>query len=92
VAVPPRKFVMTKVYISGDKLQLIWVGRRQNPRYQVQVAVDQTFAHVMLDTQTADNWIEMARPQSGRYFMRVRQLFEDGRNGGWDVPMAFDAP
>lgn len=92
VAVPPRKFVMTKVYISGDKLQLIWVGRRENPRYQVQVAVDQTFARIMLDTQTADNWIDMPRPQPGRYFMRVRQIFEDGRNGGWDVPMAFDAP
>ena len=92
LAVPPRKFVMTKVYISGDKLQLIWVGRRENLRYQVQVAVDQSFARVMLDTQTADNWIDMARPQPGRYFMRVRQIFEDGRNGGWDVPMAFDAP
>lgn len=92
VAVPPRKFVMTKVYVSGDKLQLIWVGRRENPRYQVQVAMDQAFSQMLLDTQTEDNWIDMARPRAGRYFMRVRNVSSDGRSGGWDVPMVFDAP
>ncbi|GAB4115853.1 MAG: hypothetical protein Fur0026_02220 [Sideroxydans sp.] len=92
VAVPPRKFVMTKVYVSGDKLQLIWVGRRENPSYQVQVAVDQTFARLLLDTKTSDNWIDIPRPRAGRYFLRVRQIDEAGRSSGWDVPMAFDAP
>ncbi|MDD2700044.1 MAG: FecR domain-containing protein [Sideroxydans sp.] len=92
VNVPPRRFAMTKVYVSGKQLQLRWVGRKQSVSYQVQVATRQDFQRPLLDVGTADNWVDMARPQSGRYFMRVRQIFAGGRAGEWDVPMMFDAP
>jgi hypothetical protein len=92
VNVPPRQFAMTKVYVSGKQLQLRWVGRKQSVSYQVQVAPRQDFQHLLLDAKTADNWIDMPRPQSGRYFLRVRQLFHGGQVGAWDVPMMFDAP
>ena len=92
VKVPPRQFAMTKVYVSGKQLQLRWVGRKQSVSYQVQVAPRQDFQHLLLDAKTAENWIDMPRPQSGRYFLRVRQIFSGGRAGGWDVPMMFDAP
>lgn len=92
VKVPPRQFAMTKVYVSGKQLQLRWVGRKQSVSYQVQVAPRQDFQHLLLDAKTAENWIDMPRPQSGRYFLRVRQIFAGGRPGEWDVPMMFDAP
>lgn len=92
VAVPPRKFAMTKVYVSGKQLQLRWVGRKQSVSYQVQVAPRQDFQYLLLDAKTADNWIDMPRPQSGCYFLRVRQIFDGGQAGAWDVPMLFDAP
>jgi len=92
VAVPPRKFAMTKVYVSGKQLQLRWMGRKRSVSYQVQVAPRQDFQHLLLDAKTADNWIDMPRPQSGRYFLRVRQIFAGGQAGDWDVPMLFDAP
>jgi hypothetical protein len=92
VNVPPRKFAMTKVYVMGKQLQLRWVGRKQSVSYQVQVAPSQDFQHLLLDAKTADNWIDMPRPQSGRYFLRVRQIFAGGQAGAWDVPMLFDAP
>lgn len=92
VNVPPRQFAMTKVYVSGKQLQLRWVGRKQSVSYQVQVAPNQDFQHLLLDARTADNWIDMTRPQSGRYFLRVRQIFAAGQVGAWDVPMMFDAP
>jgi hypothetical protein len=92
VNVPPRKFAMTKVYVTGKQLQLRWVGRKQSVSYQVQVAPRQDFQHLLLDAKTADNWIDMPRPQPGRYFLRVRQIFAGGQAGAWDVPMMFDAP
>ncbi len=92
VNVPPRQFAMTKVYVSGKQLQLRWVGRKQSVSYQVQVAPSQNFQHLLLDAKTAENWIDMPRPQSGRYFLRVRQIFAGGQVGAWDVPMMFDAP
>ena len=92
VAVPPRKFAMTKVYVSGKQLQLRWVGRKQSVSYQVQVATRQDFQQLLLDARTADNWIDMPCPQTGSYFLRVRQIFAGGQAGGWDVPMMFDAP
>lgn len=92
VEVPPRQFAMTKVYVSGKQLQLRWVGRKQSVSYQVQVAPRQDFQHLMLDAKTAENWIDMPRPQPGRYFLRVRQIFAGGQAGDWDVPMMFEAP
>lgn len=92
VEVPPRKFAMTKVYVSGKQLQLRWVGRKQSVSYQLQVAATQNFREPMLDTRTADNWIDMPRPRPGRYFLRVRQIFAGGQAGDWDVPMMFEAP
>ena len=92
VKVPPRQFAMTKVYVTGKQLQLRWVGRKQSVSYQVQVAPYQDFQHLLLDVRTTDNWVDMPRPQAGRYFLRVRQIFAGGQVGHWDVPMAFDAP
>lgn len=92
VNVPLRKFAMTKVYVSGKQLQLRWVGRQRSVSYQVQVALRQDFQHLLLDAKTTDNWIDMPRPQPGRYFLRVRQIYAGGQAGDWDVPMLFDAP
>lgn len=92
VSVPPRKFAMTKVYITGNGLQLRWVGRKEGGGYQVQIADNQQFNTPMLDVKTSDNLVEIARPRSGQYFMRVRQVFNDGVTDAWDVPMMFEAP
>lgn len=92
VSVPPRKFAMTKVYITGNGLQLRWVGRKEGGGYQVQIADNQQFNTPMLDVKTSDNLVEIARPRSGQYFMRVRQVFNGGVTDAWDVPMMFEAP
>lgn len=92
VNVPPRKFAMTKVYVSGNGLQLRWVGRREGGGYQVQIADNQQFNSPMLDVKTAENVVEIPRPKPGQYFMRVRQVFSGGVTDAWDVPMMFDAP
>lgn len=92
VNAPARKFAMTKTYISGNSLQLRWVGRKESSAYQVQVADNQEFSTPLLDVKTQENVVEIPRPKSGRYFMRVRQLFDAGQAGAWDVPIMFDAP
>jgi len=92
VNVPPRKFAMTKVYITGNGVQLRWVGRKEGGGYQVQIADNQQFNNPMLDVKTSDNLVEIARPRSGQYFMRVRQVFNGGVTDVWDVPMMFEAP
>ena len=92
VNVPPRKFAMTKVYVTGTGLQLRWVGRKEGGDYQVQVADNLQFNRPMLDTKTSDNLVEIARPKQGQYFMRVRQVFNSGVTDTWDVPMMFEAP
>lgn len=92
VNVPPRKFAMTKVYITGNGLQLRWVGRKEGGGYQVQIADNQQFNTPLLDVKTSDNLVEIARPRSGQYFMRVRQVFNGGVTDAWDVPMMFEAP
>ncbi|TNC97017.1 MAG: hypothetical protein FD121_989 [Gallionellaceae bacterium] len=92
VNVPPRKFAMTKVYVTGTGVQLRWVGRKEGGGYQVQVADNLQFNKPMLDTRTSDNLVEIARPKQGQYFMRVRQVFSGGVTDSWDVPMLFEAP
>ncbi|MFA6120134.1 MAG: FecR domain-containing protein [Sideroxydans sp.] len=92
VNVPPRKFAMTKVYVTGNGVQLRWVGRKEGGGYQVQIADNLQFNKPMLDVKTSDNSVEIARPKPGQYFMRVRQIFNGGVTDSWDVPMVFEAP
>lgn len=92
VNAPVRKFPMTKTYISGETLQLRWVGRKENASYQVQVADNLQFQRNLLDVNTDRNVIEIPRPKSGRYFMRVRQMYGAGQSVEWDVPSMFEAP
>jgi hypothetical protein len=92
VNAPPRKFAMTKVYVTSNGLQLRWVGRKEGGGYQVQIADNQQFSNPMLDVKTSDNLVEIARPKQGQYFMRVRQVFSGGVTDTWDVPMMFEAP
>lgn len=92
VNVPPRKFAMTKTYITGSTIQLRWVGRMESTAYQVQISDNYEFSRVLRDIKTRDNTAEITRPQPGRYFMRVRQLFKAGQVGEWDVPMMFESP
>ncbi|MBA4383066.1 MAG: hypothetical protein C0406_10915, partial [Sideroxydans sp.] len=92
VNVPPRKFAMTKVYVTGSGVQLRWVGRKEGGGYQVQIADNLQFTKPLLDTQTSDNLVEITRPKQGQYFMRVRQVFNGGVTDTWDVPMMFESP
>lgn len=92
VNVPPRKFAMTKVYVTGNSLQLRWVGRKEGGGYQVQIADNQQFSNPLLDVKTSENLVEMPRPKPGQYFMRVLQVFSGGVTDTWDVPMMFEAP
>ncbi|MDD4913164.1 MAG: FecR domain-containing protein [Sideroxydans sp.] len=92
VNAPVRKFPMTKTYISGETLQLRWVGRKESASYQVQVADNLQFQRNLLDVNTDRNVIEIPRPKSGRYFMRVRQMYGPGQSVEWDVPSMFEAP
>lgn len=92
VNVPPRKFAMTKVYLTAKGMQLRWVGRKETGGYQVQIADNQQFSNPLLDVKTSENLIEIARPKQGQYFMRVRQVFSGGVTDAWDVPMLFEAP
>lgn len=92
VNAPARKFRMTKVYVSANGVQLRWVGRKEGVGYQVQIADNQKFDKPMIDVKTADNLVDIARPKSGQYFMRVRQVFEGGITDTWDAPMMFETP
>lgn len=92
VNVPPRKFAMTKVYVTGNGVQLRWVGRKEGGGYQVQIADNLQFNNPLLDVKTSENLVEIARPKPGQYFMRVRQVFSGGVTDTWDVPMMFEAP
>lgn len=92
VNVPPRKFAMTKVYVTSNGVQLRWVGRKEGGGYQVQIADNLQFNNLMLDMKTSDNLVEIARLKPGQYFMRVRQVFNGGVTDTWDVPMMFEAP
>ncbi|GAB4123642.1 MAG: hypothetical protein Fur0040_05080 [Sideroxydans sp.] len=92
VDAPPRKFRMTKVYVTPSTLQLRWVGRKEGVGYQVQMSASQEFDTLLLDTRTSDNQVEVARPRPGYYYMRVRQIFPGGVVDSWDIPMMFESP
>ena len=82
---PPRPTV-------GDQgVRFAWQGL-PGQRFDFQMARDQAFASLLLDRRLTDTAIELPRPTSGRYWVRLRAIDPDGFVGPFGGAQFFDVP
>ena len=83
-ALPEPPFVLTPKPGSGvlikDKLNFSWTGQQDINNYHLQIAKDNNFKHIIIDTQDiSDTNLSIAKQQSiGKYYWRIAAVDKDG--------------
>ncbi len=89
--IPPAPQAMEP---QGDDEHLIFRWQKGAPdlQYQMQLASDAEFNHVVLDKQLADPRLELDRPAEGRLYLRMRPIADNHFKGNWSNVQYVDAP
>lgn len=84
---PPE--VSVKPSPDQTAVQLLWVAMDGAKYYRYQLATDEKFNHVTVDSTTVENTVEMNQLQPGHYYLRVRGV-DQFKLEGLDSVINFD--
>jgi len=79
---PPTPAVGDPVQ-TRDKLSLGWSAGAPGQRYHVQMDRDPAFPHPLVDEVVEQARLEIDKPASGRWYVRVQVIESDGYTGNW---------
>lgn len=68
---------------SGDQLALGWPAGTPGQRYRIQMAHDAGFVHPAVDRTVDTPSLQIRKPGSGTWYVRVRTIDTDGYVGDW---------
>ena len=75
-------------YSARTDLRLDW--RAQNVvNYQVSIARDKEFKKLWLDRKVKNNSLSILGISEGQYFVRIKSIFEDGKESKWTNTYSF---
>jgi hypothetical protein len=88
---PPRTFEIKPIpekpeaslSADADKVVASWQAGTAGQTYQVQVAEDPGFRHLLADASTTDPWFELQQVKGMMRYLRVRIVEPDGYLGPW---------
>lgn len=78
--------------ISDTSLVLRWPADLPNVTYHVQIANDEAFSDLIINKQTTEPLLEIERPDSGTYYVRVSTAYPDGFAGPFGNPQIIEVP
>lgn len=78
--------------LSGERLQIRCRSGLPGQRYQFQLAEDQAFSRLLLDRTTDVPTLELDKPKSGAYYVRVRTIDPDGFENPYGSPQILEIP
>lgn len=90
---PPPAPSLKPVRSSDAGIVLSWSATGlTGARYQVQVARDAAFSHIVLDETVMGTEQLLAAPAPGLHHLRVRTIGANGRSGGFGSAQTIDVP
>lgn len=78
--------------VSDEYVVIRWRAGLPGQKYQFQLSKDRDFAGPLIDIRIAEPRIQIHRPESGRYFMRIRTIESDGFVGSFGPTQTMDIP
>ena len=82
VAEPPAPEVGKPAH-TRNKLSLGWAAGAPGQRYHVQMSRDPAFARPLVDQVVDQPTLEIDKPRSGQWYVRVQVIESDGYAGAW---------
>lgn len=89
--VPPGPTIEPPAF-DAKQMTLRWRAGLPGQQSQVQLANNEKFDPLVLDTHTAAAEITLPRPPGGTYFIRTRTLDTDGFEGPFGTPQHIEVP
>lgn len=80
-----------KPAVGDHGVRFAWQGLA-GQTFDFQMAADADFSRLLLDRRWAETFIEIPRPASGRYWVRLRAIDPDGFVGPFGGAQFFDVP
>lgn len=80
-----------KASVGDNSVRFAWQGL-PGQRFDFQVARDEAFSSLVLERRMTETSIELPRPGSGRFWVRLRAIDPDGWVGPFGAPQYFDVP
>ena len=78
--------------INETSMVLRWSADLPDVKYHVQMSKDESFSEPLIDQQVPLPSLEIERPESGEYFIRVSTEYPDGFVGPFGKPQMIDVP
>lgn len=78
--------------IGDDKLTFRWQAGEPGQKYLLQLAKAADFSEIVFEQETGQAVIELARPDGGDYFMRVKAIDADGFAGPFGTTQRIAVP
>lgn len=79
--------------IDEKQLNFSWKAGGDGDKYQIQMADDSTFKHVLADQIVTEPQVSIPRPNSGgTYFLRIKTIEADGFAGAYGPAQSFEVP
>ncbi len=77
---------------SGHQLGFAWQNGLPGQRYHVQLSRDKDFAHPLVDQTLDQPALQVAKPGSGVWYLRVQTIDTDGYAGPWSPVQKIKLP
>lgn len=78
--------------ISDEHLQIRWRAGLPGQRYQFQLADESSFSAPLVDKTVDEPNIELDKPDSGTYYMRIRTIDADGFENPFGTTQTLEVP
>ena len=78
--------------VRDKEMTLRWRAALPGQQSQVQLANNERFNPLLLDTRTAEAQVVIPRPPGGTYFIRTRTIDVDGFEGPFGAPQHIEVP
>ncbi|MCW5599303.1 MAG: FecR domain-containing protein, partial [Nitrosomonas sp.] len=78
--------------INDAEITFSWPSAAPGQYFHFQFARDEAFQNILTDMQTHEPSVTLARPDSGRYYLRIKVIEEDGVQGSFSPAQVVEIP
>jgi hypothetical protein len=80
-----------KASVTDNGVALAWTGL-PGQQFDLQMARERSFEPLLLERRLTETKVELPRPGSGRFWVRLRSIDPDGWVGPFGAPQFFEVP
>ena len=88
---PPPSPPVEKPEMGKEKIHIRWRNLGENIKYHFQMAKDETFNEIIIDSVLDSSEVTLQKPQeAGSFYVRSSAIDSEGYEGSFSTPQSFE--